>query len=98
MFSLHKGKRPKKGKQTRDGRHFLQTVHQMTGNRDDYLSSEDEEGSRKLVSFASSNQGDSDQPLYHYPGQQCAGIAFISLLYSTILPKLLLGPSVIWIK
>ena len=68
MFSLHIGKKPKKGKQSRDGRHFRQTVNQMTGNRDDYLSSEDEEGSKTLVSFASSNQGDSDQPLYHYPG------------------------------
>ena len=80
MFSLHTGKKPKKGKQSRDGTHFRQT-----GNRDDYLSSEDEEGSKKLISFASSHQGDSDQPLYHYPGQQCAGIAFISLLYSNML-------------
>ena len=85
-FSLHIGKKPKKGKQSRDGRHFRQTVNQMTGIRDDYLSSEDEEDSKKLVTFASTHQGDSDQPLYHYPGQQCAGIAFISLLYSTILP------------
>ena len=80
MFSLHRGKKPKKGKQSRDGTHFRQT-----GNRDDYLSSEDEEGSEKLISFASSHPGDSDQPHYHYPGQQCAGIAFISLLYSNIL-------------
>lgn len=80
MFSLHRGKKPKKGKQSRDGTHFRQT-----GNRDDYLSSEDEEGSEKLISFASSHPGDSDQPHYHYPGQQCAGSAFISLLYSNIL-------------
>ena len=40
MFSLHIGKKPKKGEQSRDGR---QTVNQMTGIRDDYLSSEDEE-------------------------------------------------------
>ena len=72
-FSLHIGKKPKKGKQSRDGRHFRQTVNQMTGIRDDYLSSEDEEDSKKLVTFASTHQGDSDQPLYHYPGQQCAG-------------------------
>ena len=80
MFSLHTGKKLKKGKQSRDGTHCRQT-----GNRDDYLSSEDEEGSKKLISFASSHQGDSDQPLYHYPGQQCAEIAFISFLYSNIL-------------
>ena len=85
-FSLHIGKKPKKRKQSRDGRHFRQTVNQMTGIRDDYLSSEDEEDLKKLVTFASSHQGDSDQPLYHYPGQQSAGIAFISLLYSSILP------------
>ena len=35
MFSLHIGKKPKKGKQSRDGRHFRQTVNQMTGIRDD---------------------------------------------------------------
>ena len=40
MFSLHIGKKPKKGEQSRDER---QTVNQMTGIRDDYLSSEDEE-------------------------------------------------------
>jgi len=76
----------------RDGRHFRQSLGQLTENKQDVsLSSEDEEvswntPSKRLVCHASSHQGDSDKLLYHYPGQQCAGIAFTSLLYSTIHP------------
>jgi len=40
---------------------------------------------KQLVCKASSHQGDNDR-FFHYPGQQCAGIAFTSLLYSTICP------------
>ena len=68
----------------------------MTENEEVSLSSGDEEISKdedvfknayikQLVVQASSHQGDNSL-FFHHAGQQCAGIAFISLLYSTIHP------------
>ena len=37
-----------------------------------------------MVCRASGHQGESTPFLYHYPGQQCGGIALTALLYSTI--------------
>ncbi|XP_068762200.1 uncharacterized protein [Montipora capricornis] len=89
-------KQCKKPRRSRDGRYFRRTLGQRTENEEVSLSSEDEEISKdeevfknaykkQLVVQASSHQGDNSL-VFHHAGQQCAGIAFISLLYSTIHP------------
>ncbi|XP_068721910.1 M-phase phosphoprotein 8-like [Montipora capricornis] len=93
---VSKDKQCKKPRRSRDGRYFRRTLGQRTENEEVSLSSEDEEISKdeevfknaykkQLVVQASSHQGDNSL-VFHHAGQQCAGIAFISLLYSTIHP------------
>ena len=93
-FSLQIGKQqPPKRRGRNVGREFrkraVEHAEKGASFQESTSSSEDEQVNvieKDLICRASGHQGERTPFRYHYPGQQCGGIAMTALLYSTVRP------------